>query len=124
MRRYAIVAISAAFLLLSCASGLKRSAKDEMVLGAAAARRGYWQEALFRFERAQSKSPADAEVLNDVAVAQEALGRYDDALKTYKAALQREPHNTTIRRNYARFAEFYASYARGVKPKEGSDANP
>ena len=25
-------------------------------------------------------------------------------------------------RNYARFAEFYTSYAQGVKPKEESDA--
>jgi len=119
MRVHAFVAVTAAlFFLSSCASGLQRSAKDELELGTAVARRGYWQEALFRFQRAAEAVPGDAEILNNVAVAQEALGRYDDALKSYKAALRKAPHNTTIRRNYARFAEFYASYARGVRPKE------
>jgi tetratricopeptide (TPR) repeat protein len=52
-----------------------------------------------------------------VAVALEAVGRYDDALATYKKALAAAPKNQTLRRNYARFAEFFTSFARGVKPK-------
>jgi len=92
-----------------------------MRVGVEAGRRGYWQEALFRFERAFAKEPASGELLNNLAVTQEALGRFDDALATYKDALKAEPKNQNIRRNYARFAEFYSSYARGVRPKADSN---
>ncbi len=106
-----------------CASsGPVAQAHVELREGVRAAQRGYWQEALFRFERARAVEPADPEVLNNVAVALEALGRYDDALATYKKALESGSKPTALRRNYARFAEFYSSYAKGAKPKEGSDA--
>jgi len=108
----------------ACASSGRpqAAAHAEMREGVKAAQRGYWQEALFRFERARSANPKDAEILNDLAVAFEALGRYDEALATYKQALQDTPKSSVIRKNYARFAEFYTSYAKGVKPREGSDA--
>ena len=64
----------------------------------------------------------NATLLNNLAVALEALGRYDEALATYKQALQTGSKPTPLRRNYARFAEFYTSYAKGVKPKETNDA--
>lgn len=116
----AIVGLAA---LVGCSSGGGGvRARDELRMGVEAGRRGYWQEALFRFERARASRPDDPEVLNNVAVAQEAVGRYDDALATYKEALQHAPKNVTIKRNYARFAEFYTSYARGVRPKGLADA--
>jgi Flp pilus assembly protein TadD len=124
MRIARSVAVIAALTLVGCGSTLSRSAREQMSSGAAAAQRGYWQEALFRFERAHAAAPNDAEVLNNMAVAQEALGHYEEALQTYKQALQHAPHDTTIRRNYARFAEFYTSYARGVQPKRDHDARP
>lgn len=118
-----LVFIAALVVSLGACSSLAPVSRDQMQLGVAAARRGYWQEALFRFERAREAAPDNAEVLNNVAVAEEALGRYDDALATYKDALRRAPHDTAIRRNYARFAEFYTSYARGVKPERSLDGN-
>ena len=62
--------------------------------GVRAAQRGYWQEALFRFERARELEPNNGEMLNNLAVALEALGRYDDALATYKQALKDAPKST------------------------------
>ncbi|MFI5165485.1 MAG: tetratricopeptide repeat protein [Thermoanaerobaculales bacterium] len=97
-------------------------ANAEMRAGVWAAQHNYWQEALFRFERAKALKPNDPEVLNDVAVALEALGRYDEALKTYKLALQGSPKSIALKKNYARFAEFYTSYAKGVQPKK-EDSN-
>ena len=114
-----VLALVAATLALACASGGSgaRGAADEVREGVRVAQLGYWQEALFRFGRAKQLTPDDVVVLNNLAVAQEALGNYDDALATYKLALQREPKNTVIRKNYARFAEFFTSYARGARPK-------
>lgn len=120
----ALIATTAALLSVACGSSMSRSVESNLELGVQAARRGYWQEAAFRFERATLARPTDSEILNNLAVAQEALGRYDEALQTYKKALQNDPRNTAIRRNYARFAEFYTSYARGVRPKRDLDANP
>lgn len=123
MTRWSVPAAVVLVALTACSSGGSRglSAEDEMRVGVEAGRRGYWQEALFRFERAIAKEPANGELLNNLAVTQEALGRFDDALATYKDALKVEPKNQSIRRNYARFAEFYSSYARGVRPKADSN---
>ncbi len=98
-------------------------ARTELKAGVWAAEKNYWQEALFRFERAKTLAPDDPEVLNNLAVALEALGRYDEALAVYKQALQHSPKSITVKKNYAQFAEFYTSYAKGVKPKtEDADA--
>jgi Flp pilus assembly protein TadD len=112
-----------AVLLVGCASTKATTGEvhAQMREGVRAAERNYWQEALFRFEQARDLQPNDPEVLNNLAVALEALGRYDEALATYKQALEHASKNTVIRKNYARFAEFYTSYAKGVKPKEGDD---
>jgi Flp pilus assembly protein TadD len=122
--RYGLAVLGLALISGACASSNspKAQANAEMGFGVDAAQRSYWQEALFRFERARALDPQNGKLLNNVAVALEALGRYDEALATYKQALQTTPKNSLIRRNYARFAEFYTSYAKGVKPKEGPDA--
>ena len=122
MRRWVAV-VAVALIFGACASGgPPAQAHEEMREGVRAAQRGYWQEALFRFQNARKLEPADFEVLNNVAVALEALGRYDEALAAYKQALQGGSKSTSLRRNYARFAEFYSSYAKGVKPKGTGDA--
>jgi len=122
MSRWFAAAAVVLLALTGCSSSAPDgfSAKDQMRFGVDAGRRGYWQEALFRFERALAQQPGDAELLNNLAVTQEALGRFDDALATYKEALKQGPKNQNIRRNYARFAEFYSSYARGIRPKAES----
>jgi Flp pilus assembly protein TadD len=61
---------------LSCSSvPNRRDAAGQKSYGAYMARRGFWSEALFRFERAAALRPDDAEIQNDLAVAYESLGR-------------------------------------------------
>lgn len=126
MRLRRLLAACGAIVLLGCASGgeLAARAADETKLGVRMAQRGYWQEAFFRFSRALELDPDNSEILNNLAVSQEALGRFDDALVTYKKALQGASKRSPVRGNYAHFAEFFTSYARGVKPKGGASANP
>ncbi len=60
-----------------------------------------------------ARQRADArptEILNNIAVAQEANGLYEQALLTYQTGLSIDPGNRALQRNYARFQEFYASY--------------
>ncbi|MCS7181793.1 MAG: tetratricopeptide repeat protein [Thermoanaerobaculum sp.] len=96
------------------------AAGEQLRQGVEAAVAGLWQEAAFRFERARALGGETPELLNNLAVAYEALGRYEEALATYKRALELAPNNSRIRRNYGRFAEFYASYIRGIRPRGGT----
>ena len=109
-----VSAILFAFLtvLLGCSSSgtATNSRAIEMKEGYRAAKRGYWQEAKARYEHASKKVPGDAEVWSNLAVALEAVARYDEAGDAYHKALEIDPGNQKIRRNYALFTEFYATY--------------
>ena len=74
------------------------------------AKEGLWQEALFRFERADRLDPKNPKILNNLAVAQEANGQFDAALETYRQALALAPGSKDLKDNYARFVDFYQSY--------------
>ncbi len=81
------------------------------------AQRGLWREAAFRFEQARELEPNRATVWNNLAVAYEALGRFEDARQAYQRALQLDPENRLLRRNYTRFVEFYQAFRpRGPGP--------
>lgn len=86
------------------------SPEAQMDFGVQMAQRGLWNEALFRFQRARNLSPGNPRVLNNLAVAYEATGQFDEALTAYQQALQASPENRELRRNYARFVEFYQAY--------------
>jgi Flp pilus assembly protein TadD len=95
-----------------------KEASAEMKWGFKAARQGYWQEALMRFEHANELTPNQPRILNNVAVAQEANGLFEMALLTYQEGLSLNPNNNALRRNYMRYQEFYANY---IAPPEITD---
>ena len=91
----------------------------EISFGVKMAKRGLWSEALFRFKRAAEQRPNDAKVLNNLAVAYEAVGQYDNALLAYKEALKADPTNRELKRNYSRFIEFYQAFKPADEPPPG-----
>jgi Flp pilus assembly protein TadD len=95
---------------VAAGDGTKKEASAEMEWGYKAARRGYWQEALLRFQHANDLTPDQPEILNNIAVAQEANGLFEQALLTYQTGLSIDPKDGALQRNYARFQEFYASF--------------
>jgi Tfp pilus assembly protein PilF len=110
-------------LLAACGSSPRREvgkAGSQVDFGVQMAQRGLWSEAVFRFERARDEDPRNAGVLNNLAVAYEALGRFDDALAAYRAALEISPDVRAMRQNYTRFLEFYQSF----KPKPPAEPAP
>lgn len=87
------------------------TAKEQLQFGIEMAQQSLWSEALFRFRQAERLTDGEsARIFNNLAVALEALGQFDDALDYYRRALRLEPENRGLKRNYARFAEFYQSY--------------
>ncbi len=114
-----LLIVAVTFLAADFAAAGNPAAKEaeaEMEWGYKAARRGYWQEALLRFEHANSLTPDKPRILNNIAVAQEANGFFEEALITYQMGLTIDPRNDALRRNYGRFQEFYANYV--AEPEE------
>lgn len=115
-------------LTMACSSGGTRSAAvgastsgDQLNFGTQMAQRGLWSEALFRFRQASRLEPQSGKALGNVAVALEALGRFDEAVTTYEEALRLEPSNADLKRNQSRFLEFFQSYKKGTA---GAPATP
>lgn len=112
----------AASLFLSLGNGLGTAHADEdpataqIEFGIKMARRGLWSEALFRFKQAEEFKPGNPRILNNIAVAFEALGKFDKALDFYQRAVK-AGGDAELRKNYTRFVEFY----RNFKP-ESDDA--
>ena len=69
------------FALLQAAPGAfaGSASEDELGFGIEVARKGLWQEARFRFERAVRLDPSNAQALNDLAIALEQQGEFDKA---------------------------------------------
>jgi tetratricopeptide (TPR) repeat protein len=95
------------------------SLDKEISFGVKMAKRGLWSEALFRFKRAAEQRPGDSKVLNNLAVAYEAVGQYDNALLAYREALKADSNNRELKRNYSRFIEFYQAFKPAGEEPEG-----
>lgn len=122
--RLVSLALVMALPLASCGSsrGTVVTAEEQLRFGAEMAQRGLWSEAFFRFQQARQLAggAAEAKVLNNLAVASEALGKFDQALAYYKQAVALAPGEADLKANYDRFVSFYESFrARGEEGKEG-----
>jgi Flp pilus assembly protein TadD len=116
-RALATLAMTAVAAAAGCSSG---GMGGQIAFGADVARQGLWREAAFRFEKAIAVDPKNARAHNNLAVALEATGDFTRALEEYKKALELDPQDNYIRRNYARFAEFYTSYTRTTGKAAGA----
>ena len=72
-----------------------------------------------RFENANAASPRNPRILNNLAVAYEAVGRYDEARMTYETALTLAPGDRNLTRNFNLFKDFFASYVKRPEAREG-----
>jgi hypothetical protein len=98
-------------LLGACTGyGKPDTPSTDLAFGVDMARRGLWNEAMFRFEAAARAEPDNGHVQSNLGVAYEAQGNFDKALEQYKKALQLAPDDKGIRANYARFVEFYQAF--------------
>lgn len=115
--------LSAVLLVPAAASAADAESADAQIeFGVDMAKRGLWNEALFRFRAAEQLEPGSFRVLNNLAVAYEATGQFEQALDAYQRALRMEPNNRELRRNYSRFIEFYQSYKPDAAPAAADGA--
>ncbi len=122
----AILVALAAAAAGACSSKTGADWRSQSSYGTTMARKGFWHEALFRYEKAVREKPNDAQLQNNLAVAYESVGETSRALAAYKRALELAPQDQKIKRNYARFAEYYTSVQRAssLPAPSGSAAKP
>ena len=95
-------------LTLSAAPALadtRSNSKAQVDFGIKAAQRELWKEALYRWKRAVELDPSYAAAHNNLAIAYEHNGQFDDARVAYEKALELEPNNVLIKQNYDLFRE-------------------
>ena len=101
----------------SAGPGKSIDVEREIEFAMRSAQKGLWNEALYRFERAVAVRPEDASLHNNLAVAYEHEGRYDDAAREYDRASEIAPGNDYIKRNVEAFRSFRAG-----KPVRSEDS--
>jgi Flp pilus assembly protein TadD len=79
--------------------------KAQVDFGIKAAQRELWKEALYRWKRAVEIDPTYAAAYNNLAIAYEHNGQFDNARTAYEKALELEPNNVLIKQNYDLFRE-------------------
>jgi Flp pilus assembly protein TadD len=92
-------------LLLGPAPATASESAEQVKFGIEVAQKGMWREALFRFRRAAEVDPENASALNNLAVALEQMGEFDDARENYERALELKPDDLYIQQNYDLFRE-------------------
>ena len=80
-------------------------AQAQVKFGNEVARRSLWREARYRFQRAIDLDPTYAPAWNNLGIAFEQEGRFDEAREAYEAALNLDPDNFMIEQNYDLFLE-------------------
>jgi Flp pilus assembly protein TadD len=96
---------------------LAPSSREEVEFGIDVARKGLWQEARFRFEKAVEADPENAEALNNLAITLEQQGDFDKAREAYDKALKLKPNSVYIQQNYDLFREADDKRNRKAKKK-------
>ena len=79
--------------------------REQIEFGIKVAQIGLWNEALYRWEKATQLDPNYAAAWNNLAIAYEHEGKFEQAKKAYEKALELEPKNLMIRQNYDLFKE-------------------
>lgn len=74
--------------------------QDQLLFGIRAAQKDLWDEAIFRWKKVIAASPNSAAAHNNLAVAYEQKGLFEDAKQEYELALKLSPSNKYIESNY------------------------
>src|SRR4051812_34963264 len=85
--------------------GDRGKSKEQVEFGIKVAQNGLWNEALYRWEKATQLDPSYAAAWNNLAIAYEHEGKFEQAKNAYEKALQLDPKNLMIRQNYDLFKE-------------------
>lgn len=94
-------------LLLAFYGCSRPLAETQLHFGIMAAQKDLWDEAIFRWKKVLETDPNSAAAHNNLAVAYEKKGHWQEAKKEYELALKLNPENTYVKSNYQNFKSLY-----------------
>ncbi|HEY2431165.1 MAG TPA: tetratricopeptide repeat protein [Vicinamibacterales bacterium] len=109
MRRLIFLSVAACIALAASATAARADnrskSKEQVEFGIQVAQNGLWNEALYRWQKAVELDPSYSAAWNNLAIAYEHEGKFEQAKKAYEKALELDPKNLLIRQNYDLFKE-------------------
>jgi tetratricopeptide (TPR) repeat protein len=99
----ASVLVFAGLALASACAGPRLA--DQVGFGIWAADQDLWDEAIFRWKKVLDQNPQSVAAHNNLAVAYEKKGRWEEAREEYEAALKLAPDNPWVKLNFKNFRE-------------------
>jgi Flp pilus assembly protein TadD len=96
---FSLIAASVAY------ADARGDSRAQVEFGIVAAQKELWKEALYRWKRATEVDPTYAAAFNNLAIAHEHEGQFEEARKAYERAIELEPNNALIKQNYDLFRE-------------------
>ena len=112
---YLLVLLVFAISFSSCARQLM---DNQLLFGIQAARQELWDEAIFRWKKVILSEPNSAAAHNNLAVAYEQKGLWEEAGKEYETALKLSPGNAHIKANYQSFKRGYEPFNKDKKDEK------
>jgi Tfp pilus assembly protein PilF len=109
-----LASFSASFFI-SCSSS---RLNDQIKFGIWASEKDLWDEAIFRWKKALALDPNSVAAHNNLAVAYEKKGFFEEALKEYEFTLKLAPNNTYVKSNYQNCKENIQPAKKDAKDKD------
>ncbi len=101
----ALAVLSLLVVVAIAEADARGDSRAQVEFGIVAAQKDLWKEALYRWKRAVEIDPTYAAAYNNLAIAYEHDGKFEDARKAYEKAIELEPGNALIKQNYDLFRE-------------------
>lgn len=91
--------------------------RDQVAFGVWAAEKDLWDEAIFRWKKVLAENPDSVAAHNNLAVAYEKKGLWEEARREYETALKLAPQNSWVKANFQKFEN-------NLKPPESEAERP
>jgi Tfp pilus assembly protein PilF len=76
---------------------------DQIAFGIWAAEKDLWEEAIFRWKKVLAENPNSVAAHNNLAVAYEKKGLWEEARREYQTSLKLAPQNSWVKSNFKKF---------------------
>jgi len=105
-------------LVISFSSCARQLLDNQLLFGIQAARQDLWDEAIFRWKKVVLSDPDSAPAHNNLAVAYEKKGLWEEAKNEYEIALKLSPRNAHIKANYQNFNKNHEPFNKDKKDEK------
>lgn len=117
-KKLIICLLLSALLALSFVGCARQLLDNQLIFGIQAAQQDLWEEAIFRWKKVILSNPKSAAAHNNLAVAYEQKGLWEEAKQEYETALKLNPGNRYIKSNYQNFKNNFESFKEEKKDEK------